>query len=146
VNPPEPPAEPTPHRRPWPPELAFLHEFRALAGLPPEEALPRMRQLLEQVRRHAPLLRQHGLDPDHLLGTLQPAFEQSEAAQQQYELAQDQVLHAAADVADTMGAMVDGLERAVAQFKEQNPFHPDLTDWEEKLQVLREAYPKLPED
>ena len=133
-------------KRPLPPELDFLKEIRKSIELPPEEKLVWMEKHIEQIRLHADLLRQHGLDPDYMLGLIEPAFKRALVSEAEYQKAMDAYLHAAADEAEASWKFVDALEQDVAKLKETQPFHPDLPDLEEKLEALREAYPKLPED
>ena len=131
---------------PLPPELLFLKDIARVKELPPDERLAWTRNHLEQIHRHADLLRQHGFDPDYMIALLQPGLERAEQAERELDRALDNQLHAAADVADAMRNLVDGLEQVVAELKASDPFHPDLPDFEDKLEQLREQYPKLSDD
>jgi hypothetical protein len=133
-------------KRPLPPELSFLKDIARAPELPREEKLAWTRNHLELIRRHADLLRQHGFDPDYMIALIEPSFQRAELAERELDLALDKQLHAAADVGDAMRNLVDGLEQVIAELKASDPFHPDLPDFEDKLERLREEYPKLGDD
>ena len=135
--------KPSRPRRELPPELQFLHELPRTGELPADEMLAWMQNLTEQVRRHADLMRQHGIDPDHILKTLQPGLDQLDTAQRKLDAALDIQLHAAADQAEATRNLVDKLEDLVVALRAENPFHPDLDQLEDQIQQLREHYPKL---
>lgn len=137
------PAQPKP---PLPPELDFLKEFPRAEQLPRDQQLEWLRKQLALVRRHAPLLRQHGFDPDLMIARLQPALDRADATQKAVESAQDDLLHATANQADAIRTLVDALEVALIELRASNPFHPDLDEWEDMIEQLREDYPKLPPD
>ena len=133
-------------KRPLPPGLDFLKEIARAKEYPPEELLEWLPKHIEQIRLHADLLRQHGFDPDYMIGLVEPSLKPALAAEAEYQQAMDKCLHAAADEAEAWRKVADSLEQVVAELKETQPFHPDLQELEEKLEALREQYPKLPED
>ncbi len=133
-------------KRPLPPELQFLNDLARINDLSLEELLAWMPKHLERIRLHADLLRRHGFDPDHMIGLVQPSWERLQAAQAEVERTQDALLNATANQAAAARTLVDNFEAAVTEVKATQPFHPDLPEWEDLLEQLREQYPKLDDD
>lgn len=133
-------------KRPLPRELLFLRDFARAKELPVDELLAWLPKQLEQIRLHAGQLRQHGFDPDYMVGLLQPVLARAQAAQAELERAEEERLHAVADQAEAARKVVDAFEQVVAELKAAKPFHPDLPELEDQLEQLRQQYPKLGDD
>ena len=93
--------EPKKLNRKLPPELEFLHELGNRPQMEREELGQWARGFLKKVEENRELMRAHGIDADRLINTLQKPIEEVEKAHREAEEAQDQFLHATADVADS---------------------------------------------
>ena len=99
--------------------------------------------LLENIREFRDRLRQHGLDPDRLIVSMQAVLENLARAQKEVDEHQDKLLHAAADVGEASRRLVDALEQAANEAAEERPFDPEVQDWQEQIEELRRQYPKI---
>jgi hypothetical protein len=99
--------------------------------------------LLENIRNFQDLLRRHGLDPERLIAGIEPHLKRVAAADKKIEEAQEQFLQAVADGADAEWQAIDALEEAVKVAAEERPFDPQVEEWKEMLEELREDYPKI---
>jgi ABC-type transporter Mla subunit MlaD len=99
--------------------------------------------LLENVRDFGDRLRQHGLDPDQIITTLQAQLEQLERAEKELAEHDNTLLHSVADVAESTRNLVDGLEAVITQAAEERLFDPEVQEWQEEFEEMRKQYPKL---
>lgn len=127
----------------FPPGLEFLASIRKAQQTEDREMRSAILwTFLENVRDHRELLRKHGYDPERLLA-LEGALRNAAAADKKVEAAQEQLLHANADLADSLREMVDGLEEAIKVAAEERPFDPQVEEARELLEELRKEYPKI---
>jgi hypothetical protein len=127
----------------FPPGLDFLDSIQKAQQTEDQEMRNAiLSTFLTNVRDHADLLRKHGYDPERLL-SLEPAVRKSVAAEKKIEEAQEQLLQAVADKADAERQAVDTLEEAIKIAAEDRPFDPQVEEWKEMLEELREQYPKI---
>jgi len=127
----------------FPPGLEFLSALRQAEKLEGEERVALLRTFLKNVRDFSDRLRQHGLDPDHIIVPLQAHLEQLGSAEKALAEQEDTLLHSVADVAESSRKLVDGLEAVITQAAEERPFDPQVQEWQEKLEEMRKQYPKL---
>jgi hypothetical protein len=98
---------------------------------------------LENAREHRDLLLKHGYDPERLIVPMEAMLNRVAAANKKIEEAQEQFLHAAADLGDAMRQMVDGMEEAINAAAEERPFDPAVEEAKEVLEEFRKEYPKI---
>ena len=128
----------------FPPGLEFLDSIRRAQETEDREMkCAILWTLLENIRNFQDLLRKHGLDPQRLIVPLEAMLNNLAAANKKVEAAQEQLLQAAADKADAEWAAVDALEEAIKVAAEERPFDPQVEEWKELLEELREDYPKI---
>ena len=132
-------------KRQLPPELEFLHELVSRPDMEPEELGPWARGFLKKLDENRELMRQHGIDADRIINVLQKPIEDIEQAQREADESQEQVLQSAADLGDSMRDFVDKLEALVQYAYEQQPFDPQVQDWKEMVEELRQEYAKIEE-
>jgi hypothetical protein len=146
MTPPDDPADKpsgTPSHK-FPPGLDFLDSIqKAQQAEDREMKIAILSTFLTNVRDHAELLRKHGYDPERLIVTLEPLLKNAAAAEKRVEEAQEQLLQAVADKADAEWKAVDALEEAIKFAEEERPFDPQVQEWKELLEELREQYPKI---
>jgi hypothetical protein len=128
----------------FPPGLEFLDSIQKAQQTEDREMqCAILWTLLENIRNFQDLLRRHGLDPERLIVPLEAMLNNVTAANKKVEAAQEQFLQAAADKADAERAAVDALEEAIKVAAEERPFDPQVEEWKEMLEELREDYPKI---
>jgi hypothetical protein len=135
---------PAPPAHKFPPGLEFLDSIRKAQETEDREMkCAILWTLLENIRNFQDLLRKRGLDPERLIASLEPLVSNLAAANKKIEAAQEQLLHATADKADAEWAAVDAMEEAINAAAEERPFDPQVEEWKELLEELREDYPKI---
>ena len=128
----------------FPPGLDFLDSIQKAQETEDREMkCAILATLLQNIRDFQDRLRKHGLDPERLIVPLEAMLNNVAAANKKVEQAQEQFLHAAADKADAERAAVDALEEAIKVAAEERPFDPQVEEWKEMLEELREDYPKI---
>ena len=128
----------------FPPGLDFLDSIQKAQQTEDREMkCAILSTLLQNIRDFQDRLRKHRLDPERLIAWLEPAVRNLAAANKRIAAAQEQLLHANADKADAEWAAVDALEEAIKFAAEERPFDPQVEEWKEMLEELREDYPKL---
>jgi hypothetical protein len=141
-----PPDESTPSATPahkFPPGLDFLDSIRKAQQTEDLEMRSAILwTFLQNVRDHADLLRKHGYDPERLL-SLEGLLRNAAAADKKLEAAQEQLLQAAADLADAEWQIVDEFEKDVNAAAEERPFDLQVDEAKELLEELRKQYPKI---
>ena len=128
----------------FPPGLEFLDSIRRAQETEDREMkCAILWTLLENIRNFQDLLRKHGYNPERLIVLLEAMLNNVATANKKVEAAQEQFLQAAADKADAERAAVDALEEAIKVAAEERPFDPQVEEWKEMLEELREDYPKI---
>lgn len=111
-----------------------------------EERIAAFSARLEHLRSHRNELLKKGIDPaqlDRYVTTCEAALEDFKQKAARCVEMQERLLHAAADVGDAMRDVVDKLEEAVNVAREERPFDPQVQEWMDVLEELREQYPKI---
>jgi len=127
----------------FPPGLEFLSALRRAEKLEGDEKFALLSTFLQNVRDFSDRLRQHGLDPNLIIASLQLQLEELGRAEKVVAEHENTLLHSMADVAESTRNLVDGLEAVITQAAEERPFDPEVQEWQETLEELRKQYPKL---
>jgi hypothetical protein len=138
-NPPNDGAKP---KRPLPPELAFLTERPNRKEMEAEEYIAWAQNHHVLIRKHAALIRQHGMDPDKLIAFTEPTLRALEQAQADYEKAQQEMFHRLADKADAERDLFQAADALVKAAAEEHPFDENVQEFKEFVDEWRKQMPK----
>jgi hypothetical protein len=128
-------------KRPLPPELEFLRQPPP-PGLEAEELIEHLQNQHARIRRHADLIREHGMDPDTLIGFTAKPLATLIRACEVCDEKQEELLNAMADSADAQYKLFKDLEPIAEQLYEINPFDPEVQELKEFVDEWRKQMPK----
>ena len=125
-----------------PPELAFLKDLTNIEGMDAEELIVHVRKQNHLIRQHAALIREYGMDPDHLTSMTEQALVALEEACREADEADARMFQAIADKADAEREVFKMLSKVVAKAYEEKPFDLEVQEWKEALDEWRKHMPK----
>ncbi len=133
-------------KRPLPRELLFLRDFARAKELPVDELLAWLPKQLEQIRLHAGQLRQHGFDPDYMVGLLQPVLARAQAAQAEPSGQRKSGFTPSPTKRRLRERLLMPSSRSLPSSKQPSPSTRTFRSWKTNSEQLRQQYPKLGDD
>ncbi len=125
-----------------PPHLHFMADVEKVNGMEADELIEFSTGYLEKLRKHRDELAACGVRIDQFIADTARRLAAVEAVNKDVEKAEDARLQAMADSADAQYDLFKAMEALVKAAKEQNPFDPQIEEWEEQLEEIRRQMPR----